>query len=338
MLAPPPNTTQPLRVWAGTALSKSQPGYRHRTLVTLVQLVERWDRSLQLQLTVNFYDGKQDAKLCSGSALGRDSGPHIECASVLGMKGLFWKRVFTPEEVMARGATHVWFFDNDLHVTGLDLSAMLAAMRALGIAIAQPSIAGPIDASGREGRTTDIEGLRAANLPPSDACVASATPIVEVMTPFFDASAWVGLHRQLLTQWPDDALAKTDHGLNDVWCRFTQLHLRWRYPACAVVRTATVVHNGSNAINSSAVRESSRHMPEVLKGRLYAQYYVQYLERATLPLRCFSLADVARGSAAAAEGGDAFLEWGTRLGTYPYTEGPPHASQYQVERVGHDPT
>ena len=83
--------------------------------MTLVQLVERWDRSLQLQLTVNFYDGKQDAKLCSGSALGRDSGPRIECASVPGMKGLFWKRIFTPEEVMARGVTHVWFFDNDLH-------------------------------------------------------------------------------------------------------------------------------------------------------------------------------------------------------------------------------
>ena len=38
----------------------------------------------------------------------------ITCASVVGMKGLFWKRVFTPEATA--NFSHVWLFDSDVEV------------------------------------------------------------------------------------------------------------------------------------------------------------------------------------------------------------------------------
>ena len=159
----------------------------------------------------------------------------VDCTAVAGMKPLFWKRVFTAQATRRGGYSHVWFFDSDLEVwPDFDLGALIAVMRGTGAAIAQPAIASASSSShshshnrsragggrgdpssgggggggGGTGKSTDIEFLRAQKLPRTASCVANTVPVVEVMTPLFDAAAWIGLHDGLISRWHDTSGAK----------------------------------------------------------------------------------------------------------------------------------
>ena len=68
--------------------------------------------SIITSVTVNYVGGEPpDPQACSREPINK-----LECVAVDGMKGIFWRQVFTPSAVASRGASHVWLFDSDLAV------------------------------------------------------------------------------------------------------------------------------------------------------------------------------------------------------------------------------
>jgi len=196
-------------------------------------------------LTVNYVGGEPpDPQACSREPINK-----LECVAVDGMKGIFWRQVFTPSAVASRGASHVWLFDSDLAVwPAFDLRQLVYQMQSLGAALAQPAVLPPKAG----GHSSSVECVVAARLPESLSCVASTVPIVEVMTPVFASAAWSSVHA-MLEAWPESTLQKTDHLLNDVWCRYLHLRGGWAVP-CIVSRTVRILHGDTKMWSSSRRR------------------------------------------------------------------------------------
>jgi hypothetical protein len=87
------------RVWAGTPVIATAPDFDR-----FARMVVGLARTPAItRLTVNFFDG--NASACPAA-------PNVDCSAIVGMKGLFWKTVFTPaataKHVAApRSAAHV---------------------------------------------------------------------------------------------------------------------------------------------------------------------------------------------------------------------------------------
>lgn len=87
---------------------------------------------------------------------------------------------------------------------------------------------------------------------------------------------------------PDAAALKSDHLVNDVWCRFASKRLNWTVP-CVVARAPVLVHadhptNGTGRANPPLTKAEQRE--------LVAPYYVPWPKRVRIKPRCFAEAAV----------------------------------------------
>ena len=253
--------------------------------------------SIITSVTVNYFGGEPpDPQACSREPINK-----LECVAVDGMRGIFWRQVFTPSAVASRGASHVWLFDSDLAVwPAFDLRQLVYQMQSLGAALAQPAVLPPKAG----GHSSSVECVVASRLPESLSCVASTVPIVEVMTPVFASAAWSSVHA-MLEAWPERTLQKTDHLLNDVWCRYLHLRGGWAVP-CIVSRTVRILHGDTKMVEFQAaylyrseIAYQRRHKPSLTDAeysRLVKPYYVTYMHRIKMRPTCFSQQEVVCGA------------------------------------------
>ena len=94
--------------------------------------------SIITSVTVNYFGGEPpDPQACSREPINK-----LECVAVDGMRGIFWRQVFTPSAVASRGASHIWLFDSDLAVwPAFDLRQLVYQMQSLGAALARRAAA-----------------------------------------------------------------------------------------------------------------------------------------------------------------------------------------------------
>ena len=124
------------------------------------------------------------------------------------------------------------------------------------------------------------------------------------MTPVFASAAWSSVHA-MLEAWPERTLQKTDHLLNDVWCRYLHLRGGWAVP-CIVSRTVRILHGDTKMVefqaaylNRSEIAYQRRHKPSLTDAeysRLVKPYYVTYMHRIKMRPTCFSQQEVVCGA------------------------------------------
>ena len=299
-----------ISVWGGVATSNVDSAFG--LLLKKLSLLSQ--RPIMRRITVNFFDGNLD-EMCHSPPSRK-----ILCTSVQGMKGLFWKRVFTPEAVAE--FTHIWFFDSDMEVWPFDLLNVVDTMRALGAPIAQPAIlkshVRSETASGRfadlrtEGHVSAIvNGVTRADVPLDSDCVAIQVPYVEVTTPVFEAAIWGAFNAEVLSQWPDSELSRTVWMIDSIWCGYAGQRFKRAVP-CIVVRTSQIIHGDTRTLDNSTISPvalRARSMPSlpVQLSRRISRYRFdgnaenasyrrsRRVLRRTRPVSCWSQQDVLMG-------------------------------------------
>ena len=222
-----------------------------------------------LHLVVNHFDAGDIS--ATRRAEVEDRHPRISVTWVADMKGLFWKRVLTPERL--RGVRVIWLFDADVaaHPAAMPLGGLVSALLSTDASAMQPQVRAL-------GMGTDHSWLR--QRPSLSSCVASTARFVEVMTPLLQADAWIAFHEQVLSRVPDGALALSDFGIDVTWCAFFADVFPQR-PACLVLYSAAAVHANSNSIrrfmNASTISQeracagTCRYLR-----RNYPRYYMNF--------------------------------------------------------------
>ena len=162
----------------------------------------------ELCIALNHFDAGGEAPDTRSAGQRRQHG-RLQVTWVPGMKGLFWKRVLTPERT--RGMRMVWLFDADVavHPSVMPLGLLASALLSSNASALQPLVRAA-------GMGTDHKWLR--QRPSLSSCAASTAKFVEVMTPFLQSDTWEHFHRHVLSHIPDDALARSDFGIDVTWC------------------------------------------------------------------------------------------------------------------------
>lgn len=171
------------------------------------------------------------------------------------MKGLFWKRVLTPQRV--RPFRVLWLFDADVavHPSVLPLAPLVGTLLATDASLLQPAVR----AAGGE---TQHPWLRARATHIS--CVATTAKFVELQTPLFAVDAWQDFYSRVLAHLPDAALELSSFGLDVTWCG-ALAHAFPHRPACLVVHHANAVHLNALTVSrfgGARTRSSDRQCSE----------------------------------------------------------------------------
>ena len=191
----------------------------------------------ELCIALNHFDAGGEAPDTRSAGQRRQHG-RLQVTWVPGMKGLFWKRVLTPERT--RGMRMVWLFDADVavHPSVMPLGLLASALLSSNASALQPLVRAA-------GMGTDHKWLR--QRPSLSSCAASTAKFVEVMTPFLQSDTWEHFHRHVLSHIPDDALARSDFGIDVTWCAAFAGAFPLR-PPCLVLFGVAAVHTNSNSI------------------------------------------------------------------------------------------
>ena len=209
-----------------------------------------------LHVIVNHFDaGDQSRRPTAGADASSNGDRRITFTWVPGMKGLFWKRVLTPERV--RPFRVLWLFDADVsvHPSVLPLAPLVGTLLATDASLLQPAVR----AAGGETQHTWLRA-RATHI----SCVATTAKFVELQTPLFAADAWQDFHSRVLAHLPDAALELSSFGLDVTWCG-ALAHAFPHRPTCLVVHHANAVHLNALTVSRFAgtrTRSSDRQCSE----------------------------------------------------------------------------
>jgi len=248
---PPFAMDAPVKVWGGTSLEELTPTHtRMLQMATILALQPHIGR-----LTLNYYGGTASSTCIERAAIHRK----LECTAHRGMKGLFWKVMFTPAAVA--NFSHVWFFDSDVEIFPFALLQLIDVMRALSAAIGQPSVAKPSNDTNARSSTGPLLQHSNPQHPLSLGCVAARVNTVEVMTPVFEAPVWAAFHDRLVRHWPDSVLGWTVWELDQAWCGFAARALGRDVP-CIVSRITPIIHTDTRMmdVTSQAAPDKQGHV------------------------------------------------------------------------------
>ena len=174
------------------------------------------------QVVFNFYD---KWGVCPPSR----QGCRIQCTNVVGMKGLFWKKILTPAIVTSFDV--VWLLDTDVQPYWTFSTAHIEAwLEHSNASVLQPSILASADGIRVSDKEHTIQGRFAQSC-------AAVRGVVEVQSPIFTASYWNRFHTLYLSQMPSTLLSTSVWQMDDLWFNLCPEHA-----PSLIVKDVHVVH------------------------------------------------------------------------------------------------
>ena len=222
--------------WLGATATHSNDNTLGPALVALCNVYQL------LEVIVNIHNGIQPAPELYPSR-------RIELTYIHGMKGLFWKRILTPERVRQHNV--IWLFDSDVavHPAALPLGLFASVLLRTNGSILQPSVRAL-------GTKVPTHHGWLVQRHTHSSCVVTTAKFVELMTPFFQLHSWLAFYRVVLMQLPDHQLASSAYGLDMVWCAAMTSSFP-KQPSCLVTPGDAITHRSTKTVKRYLERPST---------------------------------------------------------------------------------